>query len=89
MRNLADAHECVLILLSISRRELSTEGNCESHQPVHHQFHLDDNVLGLTERLDGLPLALATAGAYLDQVTMSIAHYLRLYGHVLARITRE
>lgn len=35
--------------------------------------------MALTQRLDGLPLALATAGAYLDQVTMSIAEYLRLY----------
>ena len=29
--------------------------------------------------LDGLPLALATAGAYLDQVSVSIAEYLKLY----------
>jgi hypothetical protein len=29
--------------------------------------------------LDGLPLALATAGAYLDQVSTSFADYLRLY----------
>jgi hypothetical protein len=35
--------------------------------------------LALIERLDGLPLALATAGAYLDQVSISIAAYLRLY----------
>jgi tetratricopeptide (TPR) repeat protein len=29
--------------------------------------------------LDGFPLALATAGAYLDQTSMSFASYLRLY----------
>jgi tetratricopeptide (TPR) repeat protein len=29
--------------------------------------------------LDGLPLALATAGAYLDQVAISLLDYLRLY----------
>ena len=36
-------------------------------------------MLALARRLDGLPLALATAGAYLDQVTISVAEYLRLY----------
>ncbi|EYB23966.1 hypothetical protein FG05_30522 [Fusarium graminearum] len=33
----------------------------------------------LTQELDGLPLALATAGAYLDQVAISYAEYLELY----------
>ncbi|KAH4334341.1 hypothetical protein HBH98_243290 [Parastagonospora nodorum] len=33
----------------------------------------------LAEKLDGLPLALATAGAYLHQVSTSFAEYLRLY----------
>jgi hypothetical protein len=33
----------------------------------------------LAKELDGLPLALATAGAYLDQVAISFADYLRLY----------
>jgi hypothetical protein len=33
----------------------------------------------LAKELDGLPLALATAGAYLDQVSTSFADYLRLY----------
>ena len=31
------------------------------------------------KELDGLPLALATAGAYLDQVAISLPDYLRLY----------
>ncbi|KAH9208730.1 hypothetical protein DL95DRAFT_479540, partial [Leptodontidium sp. 2 PMI_412] len=30
-------------------------------------------------KLDGLPLALATAGAYLNQVAVSLSDYLRLY----------
>jgi hypothetical protein len=30
-------------------------------------------------KLDGLPLALSTAGAYLEHVTTSFAEYLRLY----------
>ena len=33
----------------------------------------------LAKELDGLPLALATAGAYLDQTTMTFRNYLRLY----------
>ncbi|KAK5310609.1 hypothetical protein LTR93_011989 [Exophiala xenobiotica] len=33
----------------------------------------------LAERLDGLPLALATAGAYLSQSTFTFARYLREY----------
>ena len=33
----------------------------------------------LAGKLDGLPLALATAGAYLDQVAISFADYCRLY----------
>ena len=33
----------------------------------------------LAEELDGLPLALATAGAYLDSVVTSFVDYLRLY----------
>jgi tetratricopeptide (TPR) repeat protein len=40
---------------------------------------LDPDAVKLVEKLDGLPLALATAGAYLDQVTTSFADYLRLY----------
>lgn len=33
----------------------------------------------LAHELDGLPLALATAGAYLNQVTTTFSDYLRLY----------
>src|SRR4051794_28151998 len=40
---------------------------------------LDLDAAELAKELDGLPLALATAGAYLDQVATSFADYLRLY----------
>ena len=40
---------------------------------------LDPNAIMLAEELDGFPLALATAGAYLNQVSISFADYLRLY----------
>jgi hypothetical protein len=40
---------------------------------------LDPNAIILAKELDGFPLALATAGAYLNQVSISFADYLRLY----------
>ena len=40
---------------------------------------LDPDVIKLAKELDGLPLALATAGAYLDQTALSFSDYLRLY----------
>ena len=38
--------------------------------------------------MDGLPLALATAGAYLDQVSTSFAEYLHLYKNSWAKLQR-
>lgn len=40
---------------------------------------LDPHAIELATELDGLPLALATAGAYLSQVSTSLADYLRYY----------
>jgi hypothetical protein len=40
---------------------------------------LDPNAIKLAKELDGLPLALATAGAYLNQTVLSFSDYLRLY----------
>lgn len=39
----------------------------------------DSNAQKIAERLDGLPLALITAGAYLREVETSFAKYLKLY----------
>ncbi|KAH8652837.1 hypothetical protein BGZ61DRAFT_511124 [Ilyonectria robusta] len=39
----------------------------------------DPAAVDLALRLDGLPLALATAGAYLEQVSMTCTEYLQLY----------
>ncbi|KIN06945.1 hypothetical protein OIDMADRAFT_150200 [Oidiodendron maius Zn] len=39
----------------------------------------DPDAATLAKELDGLPLALATAGAYLDQVAISLSEYLYLY----------
>ena len=40
---------------------------------------LDPDAVKLAKELDGLPLALATTGAYLYQVAISLSDYLRLY----------
>src|SRR3984957_14917347 len=40
---------------------------------------LDSDAERLAKELDGLPLALATAGAYLDQAAIGFSDYLRLY----------
>ena len=39
----------------------------------------DPDAVAIARELNGLPLALATAGAYLDQVSTSFSDYLRLY----------
>jgi hypothetical protein len=39
----------------------------------------DSDAVNLAKELDGLPLALATAGAYLSQTARSFSDYLRLY----------
>ncbi|KZL77014.1 kinesin light chain 1, partial [Colletotrichum incanum] len=47
------------------------------------------NACTLARRLDGLPLALSTAGAYLNQVSTTCAEYLRLYDESWLRLQRE
>ena len=49
-----------------------------------HNFSNDTNktdpgAVELVKELDGLPLALSTAGAYLEHVLMTLSDYLRLY----------
>ena len=40
---------------------------------------IDRDAIALVKELDGLPLALSTAGVYLEHVTTSFSDYLRLY----------
>jgi hypothetical protein len=49
----------------------------------------DDDARTLVQQLDGLPLALATAGAYLYQVSTSFADYLRLYNASWLRLQQK
>ncbi|KAI0798950.1 kinesin light chain 1 [Xylaria sp. FL0064] len=46
----------------------------------------DADAKSLIEELDGLPLALATAGAYLRRVSIDFANYLRLYRESWAKL---
>ena len=47
---------------------------------------LDPDAVELVKELDGLPLAIATAGAYLDQTARSFSDYLRLYKESWVRL---
>ncbi|KAI0855788.1 hypothetical protein F4860DRAFT_448425 [Xylaria cubensis] len=46
----------------------------------------DPDAVRLVEKLDGLPLALATAGAYLEQTSISFGSYLNMYKNSWARL---
>jgi hypothetical protein len=49
----------------------------------------DPNTHALARKLNGLPLALATAGAYLHQVSTSFAKYLQLYNASWLQLQRK
>ncbi|KAG7403952.1 Nephrocystin-3 [Fusarium oxysporum f. sp. raphani] len=49
----------------------------------------DPAAVHLAEKLDGLPLALSTAGAYLDQVSMTCAEYVELYQESWKRLQKS
>ncbi|RYO79958.1 hypothetical protein DL764_009955 [Monosporascus ibericus] len=48
----------------------------------------DSDAISLAKELDGLPLALATAGAYLEQTSTSFGKYLRLYKDSWTRLQK-
>ncbi|KAK9850852.1 hypothetical protein MYU51_011447 [Penicillium brevicompactum] len=64
LRKLEDINDSIDILTSTSGRDDSRQ---------------DSAATDLARQLDGLPLALATAGAYLEQVSISYSEYLQLY----------
>jgi hypothetical protein len=49
---------------------------------------LDHDAMKLAKELDGFPLALATAGAYLRQAAVSCSDYLRLYKALWLRLQK-
>ncbi|KAJ5919800.1 Disease resistance protein [Penicillium verhagenii] len=64
LRKLENINDSLEILASASGRE---------------NLRQDPAATDLARQLDGLPLALATAGAYLEQVSVSCTEYLQLY----------
>ncbi|KAF1810343.1 kinesin light chain 1 [Eremomyces bilateralis CBS 781.70] len=74
VRKLEDVQDCLEILSNASRREGLID---------------DPDAVKLVNELDGLPLALTTAGAYLEQVTTSFAEYLRLYNESWLKLQRR
>ncbi|KAK6384171.1 hypothetical protein LTR81_027439 [Elasticomyces elasticus] len=74
VRKLERTQDSVDLLSNVSRKAYSVD---------------DPDVKALVRRLDGLPLALATTGAYLEQASVSIATYLRLYESSWAQIHQD
>ncbi|EHK97989.1 putative Aspartic-type endopeptidase ctsD [Glarea lozoyensis 74030] len=64
IRKFSNVDDSLAILSSVSRRQ---------------DLQKDPDAIALAREFDGLPLALATSGAYLDQVSISISSYLRLW----------
>jgi len=51
-------------------------------------LYVDADAVKLVKRLDGFPLALTTAGAYLKQAAISFSDYLRLYETSWAKLQK-
>jgi hypothetical protein len=84
---LGDVRDSLEILSNASRREGLMDGKDVSYFCTAALISvLDPDAIKLAKELDGLPLALATAGAYLDQVVVSLSDYLRLYKQSWVRL---
>jgi len=80
IRKLGEVDDSLEILSNASRREGLTSGRGVPYFcAIALTLMLDPDAIKLAKELDGLPLALATAGAYLNQVAISLSDYLRLY----------
>jgi hypothetical protein len=78
---LLDVREGLEILSNISGRKgiengMSVWPDAESTDNTN---KADPGAIALVKELDGLPLALSTAGAYLENVTTSFSEYVGLY----------
>ncbi|KAJ5519835.1 Disease resistance protein [Penicillium fimorum] len=74
LRKLEDINDSLDVLASVSGRE---------------DLRQDPAATDLARQLDGLPLALATAGAYLEQVSVSCTEYLQLYRESWQRLHED
>ncbi|KAJ6073234.1 hypothetical protein N7467_011319 [Penicillium canescens] len=74
LSKLEDINDSLEILASVSGRD---------------GLSLDPTAIDLARQLDGLPLALATAGAYLDQVSITYTEYLQLHRESWRQLQEE
>ena len=87
IRKLQDVRDSLEILSSTSRRGgLRSGKDLVNFYTIALILMLDPDAVQLAKELDGLPLALATAGAYLDQVAISFLDYLGLYKESWAQL---
>ncbi|KAF1815003.1 hypothetical protein P152DRAFT_447276 [Eremomyces bilateralis CBS 781.70] len=73
-------------------RKLENVQDCleiQSNASSRKELISDPDAAKLVKELDGLPLALATSGAYLEQVTTSLAEYLRLYTELWLKLQKK
>jgi hypothetical protein len=79
VKKLKDINDSLEILSHASGRRSIPDGEPWSQWWMLRLHVADSAAVILARKLDGLSLALTTAGAYLDQVATSFADYLRLY----------
>jgi tetratricopeptide (TPR) repeat protein len=80
IQKLLDVQEGLKILSNTSgRKDIKNSMSAPEMQDQGDTNNVDPDALALVKELDGLPLALTTAGAYLEHVTTSFSDYLRLY----------
>jgi len=81
VEKLENIQDGIQILSTTSGRTDIAEGKILEIQGVPFKIltRTDYFAVALAKELDGLPLALSTAGAYLEQVTTTFSEYLRLY----------
>ncbi|THV53236.1 hypothetical protein BGAL_0056g00340 [Botrytis galanthina] len=72
VQKLLDIREGLEIVSNTSGREGIEKGRGDNNK-------VDPDAIALVKELDGLPLALSTAGVYLEHVTTSFSDYLQLY----------
>jgi hypothetical protein len=89
VRKLGNVGDSLAILSNASRREELMNGmSFLKFFTTALTYILDPDAVRLAEELDGFPLALATAGAYLNQVSIGFADYLRLYKESWAKLQK-
>jgi hypothetical protein len=89
IRKFRDVRDSLEILSNASRREGLRSGiDAPDICTTALISMLDPHATKLAKELDGLPLALATAGAYLDQVAISLSDYFRLYKESWAKLQK-